>query len=502
MKKSVILLLLAFSTWCSAENTTDTPSTADPTAGSTDTSATPMPTDAPTAAPANPPPPPAAQQKKLKQYDFSGPLTELQGSYLLKSRDQSQARPSWASVWSVTETERNFGIYFWPPNYCHAVYLCLVPAKLYDGENQHFDSFDCDTNYIKYYPHISKLLYKPKDGAEESYFYVKSSLQFQKSDDKHVLNVLEALPVGHYEWKQKKEEDFKKLEIDFEGKDLLILTNSRMCEVNKPGSRFHPIFDFETYDKNGTIKDSWPNWLFKNTQTIPTDSLPALGGREKSIDLLEFLKKSTVAGNKLGNIVQKCAMYDKIGITKLRKPAFERAVSISALSYEIFEANTQANETTREYEFTVSNCEWIRIWASDKTMKEYATAMKVDETLDVFLSAGYYVPPDSDQALPLPDYHLIDKLKLTVMKDPAVAGDNHELIEFAFGSVNNAYLFRRHFKSKAFGVKNLNIHVIRSEKCEANIAVKPSFYAGYSNEPYNYKQVRSCEFNYITEPSS
>lgn len=71
-----------------------------------------------------------------------------------------------------------------------------------------------------------------------------------------------------------------------------------MCEVNKPGSRFHPIFDFETYDKNGTIKDSWPNWLFKNTQTIPTDSLPALGGREKSIDLLEVsaleLRQGTV----------------------------------------------------------------------------------------------------------------------------------------------------------------------------------------------------------------
>ena len=114
--------------------------------------------------------------------------------------------------------------------------------------------------------------------------------------------------------------------------------------------------------------------------------------------------------------------------------------------------------------------------------------MKPEDTMDLFIQEGFYLPPDSNEPVPLPDVHLMSKIKFTILKDAASVNDDHELvgrrpnvagisktlnfqIEFSFGNVNDNYLFHHFFRSKSFGKKTFKLHMIRSPRCESNIVI-------------------------------
>uniref|UniRef100_A0A1I7UMI4 PKD domain-containing protein n=1 Tax=Caenorhabditis tropicalis TaxID=1561998 RepID=A0A1I7UMI4_9PELO len=457
-----------------------------PTDPPTDPPTPPPPTDPPT-----PPPPPAVPKLEPVPVDNSAPISKIYGSYELQSANHKQSRPGWASVWEVDKDEPDFGVYFWPPKYCHAIYVCLVDNK----QPARFAEFDCDNAYIKYYPHIRKIFFK-KDAAsaEQAAFYVDPSLQFQNSGAAFVLKALVAEPVDHEDWILMKK---------------IPLINIRMCEINLPGRTFSPIFDERQPDNNGG-KNTWPVWLNDGEKHVPTVNLPATGESKKTIDLLAYLKDlEPAATTTLGTIQQYCPNYGKMGVQSDRKPVYEHSVHVSIASYDVYQPIMQpGNSWGLWLEFRMSNCQWIRFWATDKPMSSYKTEMKVEDTLDIFLQEGFFIPPDSDIPIELPDIQMMDRMKLTIIRKPdgATGGaDDHELMEFSFGGASDDYVFHQFFKSESFGKKTYTLHMIRSPKCEASIVPTETPFSddpNAVNQMTNMKDVRSCAFFYLIDPQA
>ncbi|KAF1769882.1 hypothetical protein GCK72_001699 [Caenorhabditis remanei] len=495
--KLIILFLLVSVPWTSSEESTPAPTT-EPTVP-------PAVGESTTAVPQQPPPP----TTKLESYNFEGPLTEMRGSYTLpQMMNYDKGRPGWASIWSVNVAEKNFGVYFWPPKYCHAIYLCAVTSKSYNAMNQ-FDEFDCDNKFLKYYPHIQLIKFR-KDNISEivEKFYVESALQFQQTaDNVYTLKALKANPRSYTEWIEmlKKPESFENLDWNLEKNDLLILTNSRMCEVNKPGlNGFIPIFHHSNMPPE--ITKNWPQWLPNQEKTdkfYPTVTLAATGHSKKDVDLLDYLKGDNMIHSQttLGNANQHCSNYEKVSVFGARKPVYEHSPFVSTATYEVFQPNLNVagQRYTMELEFEMNNCQWIRFWATDQhDMSEYKK-MKPEDTMDLFIQEGFYLPPDSNEPVPLPDVHLMSKIKFTILKDAASVNDDHELIEFSFGNVNDNYLFHHFFRSKSFGKKTFKLHMIRSPRCESNIVIDGGFKEKETTDIPNLKDVKSCLYTYSRE---
>ncbi|PIC14302.1 hypothetical protein B9Z55_027252 [Caenorhabditis nigoni] len=495
-KGAKLLLLLLLVPLISAQAPTDS------TTVTQETPTEPTTVTEPTTTTPSPPPPPP----KLKQYNFEGPLTDIHGSYSLRVTTHDKGRPGIASVWPVSSAERQFAVYFWPPKYCHAIHLCAVNQKTYDGKNV-FDEFDCDSSYVKFYPHIRKILFKPDAATTETdAFYVEPALQFQRrdGDEKFQIRVLNEEPRNQESWKAILADPSKYQDLiwDLTGKELLILTNSRMCEVNKPGiGDFLPIFDHE--NSQPVADQKWPKWLPNDAQNkaIPTYSMASTGGSTKTTDLLDYLKTLKVQANKLQNVDQHCSNYEKVGVFGARKPVYEHSPYISTASYDLFQPSMVVTSGyVQKLEFELSNCQWIRFWATEDsvTMADYATQMKPEHTLDIFIQEGFYLSPDSDEALPLPDAQLMNKIKLSIFSDgDPTKLDDHELIEFAFGNVNDKYLFHQFFKSKEFGKKNFRLHMIRSPRCESNIVLDDVYRDNGHQKLPNIKGVRDCSYSYL-----
>lgn len=497
------LLLLISIPWSSAQVPPTTEATEEPTTA----------TEEPTTEATDPPPPPPPE---IKTFDFTEPVHEMHGSYLVVSRDHNEGRPGWASIWPIGNDEMNFGVFFWPPKYCHAVYICPVKHKTYVGKER-FDEFSCDDMYVKFYPHIQKIHFKKdKAAAEQEAYNVEPNLQFKREGDKtskrFSLNALNKNPIDHDDWENMKKEkkDFTLLEWDLTDKDLLILTNSRMCEVNKPGTKFAPIFDATLKEQEiSGVTDKWPNWFMKKvlgTEHLPTASLPQVGNSKKTVDLLAHLKTLTPAGNpQLGQITQVCTNFERVGVSGARKPVFEHSMHVSTATFNVQKPNMQPGAPwTFKFEFSISNCQWIRFWASDKPMENYKTDMKIEDTLDVFFQDGFMIPPDTDTPIELPDLEVIDKIMFTIYRetDPAakqLQPDDNELIEFAFGSANDVYLFRQFFISRAFGKANTNIHMIRSPRCESNLIIDGGVFDQQQAEIINMKDVKLCSYSYLID---
>lgn len=465
---------------------------------------------------------PVLEEIAAKRYmaggKFSEPVRDVYGSFPVKGETHDTGRPGWMSIWKIQLGETQFGIYFWPPKYCHAVYICPVKEKKYDGINIHFDEFDCDSMYLKFYPHIRQVFFKPDEKAEESSaFYVEPALQFQKEGDEFMLKALKKEPADHKNWEEmmKNGTYFVELKWNLKDKDLLILTNSRMCEVNKPNSEtFFPIMDSQQ-ETDVSKRPDWPKWLMETDpakaateQYIPTVNMASTGGSEKTVDLLEYLKRmKPAADNKLGKIPQRCSSYDKGGVAQQRRPVYEHSIYPSVASYSTFvpSISTVGLHYILRLSFTLSNCNWVRFWATNEPdLKNYVDKMELKDTLDLFLQEGFYLPPDSDIPVELPDVQLMDRIQLTIMRKkeeksqaPDPKADDHELIEFAFGTADENLLFRQFFKGPSFGRKSTNIHVIRSPECQANLQVKTGYFDGNAAEPYNLKDVTSCQYSYL-----
>ena len=63
-----------------------------------------------------------------------------------------------------------------------------------------------------------------------------------------------------------------------------------MCEINKPGYKFAPIFDAaDSGQEDPAVTANWPSWLVKKeigTAYVPTVDLPQVGNSKKTVDLL------------------------------------------------------------------------------------------------------------------------------------------------------------------------------------------------------------------------
>lgn len=213
---------------------------------------------------------------------------------------------------------------------------------------------------------------------DKVYYHMSYSLQFKLDSviqRKYKIELLEEKPKSFGDWRTAKRitkvwdlfDKPNKIRTHASTKHLMILTNSRMCEVNMPGYPFHPVFDqeFAKSTKN------WPNWLiypgidtktkqFKPDLNVPTAYLPPLGGGTKTNDLLQYIKELQYSDKNFGgNTAKKCSSFEKISVFGTRKPIFESSPHVSVVSYQLddFNANYPKGHQIK-LQFTMTTCTW------------------------------------------------------------------------------------------------------------------------------------------------
>uniref|UniRef100_A0A8R1E3E1 Glycosyltransferase family 92 protein n=2 Tax=Caenorhabditis japonica TaxID=281687 RepID=A0A8R1E3E1_CAEJA len=468
---TILLLLVGVATVVAQETTTEEPTAGDPPA-------------------AAPPAAPSGNSEPHKNYAFTEALSYLAGAYDVNEYTHETYRPTWASMWPVSNEDYEFALFFWPPKHCHAIHICVIEGS----SQQKMQEFNCQDAYIKIYPHIGKLYFKASNvSTEEALFLQDYSLHFLQDKDAYLFKVQSEFAETFNGWKKAKKVTKS---WNLKGKQLLILTNSRLCEVNKPGSKFVPIFDNKNTPE---AKKLFPNWMTYKGDQVFTDAIASYSTGKRTVDLLSHLKNTKYTRMKLGSIAQRCNSYEKIGITGSLKPVFETTTHVSVASYEVGQ-KMDSGAHVLEFEVSLTECQWIRIWVADmEDIQDYNKKFKPANTLDLFITEGFYVAPGSDQAEPLPDSRHMETLKLTFHPEPN--SDQHPLVEMSLGNFNGEYLFRQYFYSAAFGARTTTFHVIKSPTCQAHVfGQNPFRYGDVVAKLPNYFQVASCKYGRFMAP--
>ncbi|ULU05004.1 hypothetical protein L5515_013760 [Caenorhabditis briggsae] len=425
------------------------------------------------------------------------PFNMLKGEYQLDVNEMSNYRPTWASVWKITQNDVNNEIFYistWPPKYCHGIYICpLIKQDYHDTNN--FKTVEpemCEKEYIKFYPHINKLHVKVAGGAEEEKYWMKNRLGFSIDNQfKAKLHVLESKPESHEQFMNATQ---KFIDFDFKNKEFLILTNSRMCQVNKIGSQFYPFF------RKGIQKnpDQFPMWLNHGGQSnVATDYLPPVKStsRGKKIDLLEYLKEQTWTSKKLGNLVKACEPVVGWRASGRKKPVNAQFKKVSVSSYAVnLPSATYKTDTVRRFTLNVEKCHWFRIWMTPKgEMTEYNTEMKLSETVDFFLNEGFYISPESDEAHPLPGVNELTKFTFT-----AALKDDVDLVDMTYGEMQGSPIYHDQFKLSAVGKTAFNLHIIKAPGCEISLDSRPALWTDFDAARVNNAlHFGTCKFSFF-----
>ncbi|CAL2032519.1 unnamed protein product [Caenorhabditis brenneri] len=430
------------------------------------------------------------------------PLSMLHGEYNVDYKDMYQYRPTWASIWKLDDKldllNGKFYISLWPPKYCHAVYVCPFKKQEFSA-NSNFktDEEICENEYIKYYPHIKKLLLK-SNGQEVSKFWVKNRLQFDiDMSKKATLHTLTTEPENHGELLEASID--KTFQLDLNGKDLLILTNSRMCQVNKPGVWFYPIFGLGVLADNSNV---YPKWLESKGKYVNTDYLPpvkAIPGHTKQIDLLSYLKEKKWADGKIGNLQKACqpkAGWKASGRKKdlSSDQATFKDVSVNSFEVNLDMAQPDPDTSIRTFSFNVERCHWFRMWITETgTMANY-NDMKLEETIDFFINEGFYISPESDNAIPLPGVTELTKFTFRVPHQQT----QDQIIDMMYGELQGRPLYHDQFKLDAATKNRFNIHIIKSPACEINMDSRADIWKDVDQSGrINHWKFGVCKFSYF-----
>lgn len=435
------------------------------------------------------------------------PLSMLHGEYYVDTNTIYQYRPTWASIWKIDEKldvqNGKFYISLWPPKYCHAVYICPFKRQQYNlASNFKTNEEICENEYIKYYPHIKKLLLKA-NGQESSKFWVKNRLQFDiDASQKATLHTLATEPENHGELMDAPID--KTFGLDLNDKDLLIITNSRMCQVSKPGVWFYPIFGFGVQSDTSNV---YPKWLEWKGEYVNTDYLPpvkAIPGQTKKIDLLSYLKEKKWADGKIGNLQRACQPTAGMKSNGRKKDlssdrATFKEVSVNSYEVNLDMAQPDKDSSIRTFSFTVERCHWFRIWITETgTMANY-NGMKLEETIDFFINEGFYISPESDNAIPLPG---VTELTKFTFKVPHLQTKD-QLIDMMYGELQGHPIYHDQFKLDAATKNKFNIHIIKSPACEIAMDSRGEL---WNEDPQfvliNHWKFGVCKFSYFKSDGS
>ncbi|CAI2344028.1 unnamed protein product [Caenorhabditis sp. 36 PRJEB53466] len=479
----------------SAAPTAAPPSTAAPTTAAP----TPEPT---TVIPTTLPPVLDVNPKRI--FDTNAPLTSIFGYFALDSQDFESYRPSWASVWKIDDTHDvnngEFHIAFWPPKYCQAVYVCMPSKKDYNPSS-HFETEKglCSDSYIKFYPHAKKFVLKAGSAQTEDVekFWMSNRLIFDLNEQFEAeLHVLDAEPTNYKTW-QSESDNKTRFKFNLKDKDLLVLTNSRMCQVNKIGSNFYPLFGLEITASTSGV---FPEWLNDGEKYVRTDSLPSLQktGLGKTVDLLDFVTKLKWSNGNVGKLTRTCDQkrIQTSGRTEKPNSLFRK---VSAQSYDVNVPNRNWNaKSERKFTLSVQKCHWFRLWAThpDTKIEEYKDKMKLGETLDVFLNEGFYLTPESNEAHPLPDVYELTKFTIKAQRDDT--GDYDDLVEMSYGEMQGRRIYREFFNIPWLKETHFKVHIIKAPGCELGIDGDTQTWSDYdTGRPNQMWDINSCEYSFF-----
>ncbi|EFP07310.1 hypothetical protein CRE_26219 [Caenorhabditis remanei] len=427
------------------------------------------------------------------------PVSILHGEYQVQTSNLENYRPTWASVWKINQHDLENGIFYvstWPPKYCHAIYVCPITEQSYN-QALNFKTTEedmCEKEYAKFYPHAKKILLKKEGGAEESKFWMKNRLEFEIDKNRQSkLRVLDSEPESHSEFMEESKKGIT-FGFDLTGKELLILTNSRMCQINKIGGEFYPIF------REGVKKtpDNYPKWFDDgsawNSSLSPTDYLPPVKSRKtpKSIDLLAYLKDKTWTDKKIGNLVKSCEPVVGWRAGGRRKPTNAMFQKVSVGSYTVNFPNTQwSGKAFKRFTLNVEKCHWFRLWFSDKGMEDYKSA-PLSEMVDFFLNEGFYISPESDEAHPLPGVNELTKFTFRV------AGKDSTLVDMLYGETQGSPIYHDQFNIKDIQKNFFRLHVIKAPGCEISMDSRPLLWTDHStSRSINMWNFGTCQFTHF-----
>uniref|UniRef100_A0A1I7T753 Secreted protein n=1 Tax=Caenorhabditis tropicalis TaxID=1561998 RepID=A0A1I7T753_9PELO len=430
------------------------------------------------------------------------PLSMIQGEYQISAKtDMNHYRPTWASVWQVEHAKDiNNGMFYvsvWPPKYCHAVYVCPFAAQDYNAvTNFKTEEEDiCEKEYIKFYPHAKKLLLKSLNGEEVLKYWVKNRLEFEINEEyQSIVHAYSQKPETVAESVDEGLKD-NRFTIDLKGKHLLILTNSRMCQVNKIGTTFGSIF------QSGIQNDTtgmYPKWLQINGDFVQSDYLPSIKKttNEKNIDLLAYLRAKTWSNKPLGNSKKSCqpvAGWKSAGRKKKEEGKFQY---VSVNSYDVNVENSQNNNVSlRTFSLNIENCHWFRLWFTEKNgMADYNTTLNLGETIDFFIKEGFYITPESDMAIPLPGVTETNKFTFTVPHIDPKKG----YVDMTYGELLETPIYHDQFILKTATEQSFKLHIIKAPHCEISLDSRSTTWTDSTvSQFYNFWGFDACKFSYF-----
>lgn len=338
--------------------------------------------------------------------------------------------------------------------------------------------------------------------SEVKKYWARNRLEFI-IDDQLIskVHVLSKSPENHDEFTSAVDKG-ETVAMNLKDTDLLILTNSRMCQVNKIGSTYYPLF------RKAVQKDTkglFPKWLNDRRTQVATDYLPPVKEKDakKSIDLLAYLKTLDMKNGVLANREKTCESVGGLKSAgrgrKKDNPLIQKALfkRVSVNTYPVHIPNDQhVSNAYKMFTLSTNKCHWFRLWITQLPIDQYKTGMKLSETVDFFLNEGFYVSPQSDVAYPLPGVSELTKFKFTVSREPS----NENYVDMVFGEMQGNPIYQDQFKLPVTESTSFNIHVIKAPGCDIEMDTRTLLWNDYNAAvPTNMWEIGKCTFNFFDE---
>uniref|UniRef100_A0A8R1DJ73 Glycosyltransferase family 92 protein n=1 Tax=Caenorhabditis japonica TaxID=281687 RepID=A0A8R1DJ73_CAEJA len=433
------------------------------------------------------------------QWEMKEPIGSLQGTYHLEEVDFMDFPPVLATVWSP---EENFGLVAWPPKYCHAVEACFIDTSQISKNVLHITPSYCSDLAVRFYPHIGKLVVK-NGGSEVEMFNQASTVSFRASGKDLIVQGSESYQTKSADWQKLKPKTVTL--TGAKGRSILLLTNSRFCfaHVSQPmrNAKFRALLHPRRHKDYKKLPFALTSYLYPEGERTIFNPPISEGGKKK-YDVMSVLKGSKFLVNSVIQQSATCSSFQ----SKSLNPLKHSIGVISVDSWEMMQDMSTFTNRMESFQIRIGKqCSWIRLWfgGANEDMSKYDKAMKLENTIDLFLDQQFVLGPDSDEARPLSgDSSLIGTIsvrRFRVASDP-----KKNIVELSYGKDRGpVFPFKEYFHMPAMYAKAVTLNIIKAPECSAVLvpgSLAYRFGSGY-RPPWNVLTFQNCKrFSIEPEP--